>query len=137
MYDMTGTYHPKVVLDQQPLTFYISQQMPNQWIQFDFKNSRVIPTGYVIRGRQEPGALNLNLRNWKLEGSLDGLRWEVLDVKVNVNDLCVQGAAVGVWPIDNRVECKFIRLSCTGPTASGTQYLTLSYFDIFGSLLKA
>jgi hypothetical protein len=30
MYDMTGTYHPKVVLDQQPSTFYISQQMPNQ-----------------------------------------------------------------------------------------------------------
>jgi hypothetical protein len=137
LYNMTGTCHPKVVLDQQPATFYISQHIPNQWLQLDFKRSTVIPTGYVIRGRQEPGVVNINLRSWKLEGSLDGSEWEILDSKTNVNELSVHGAAVGVWPIDSRVECKFIRLTSTGPSLSGNQYLTLSYFDLFGSLLEA
>jgi hypothetical protein len=92
-----------------------------------------------MRHQGTAGAVHCQHESEELEarGVARKSRWEVLDTKINVNDLSGQAAAVGVWPIDSRLECKFIRLSSTGPSASGNQFLTLSYFDIFGSLLQA
>ena len=40
---------------------------------------RICPTFYTLRNRDQVTHI---LRNWKFEGSADGLKWDVLDVRI-------------------------------------------------------
>jgi hypothetical protein len=93
----------------------------------------VIPNRYVIKGCQANA--QLSPRSWKLEGSIDGGEWEVLDHQNNSTDLAGAGM-VKAWTIEKEVECRYLRLTSTGPTSSGNQCLGLSYFDVFGTLIE-
>jgi hypothetical protein len=51
-------------------THFITPNVANSWVCYDFGNGRIRPTHYAIRSQ-----LNYNghhLRSWKFEGSIDG-----------------------------------------------------------------
>jgi hypothetical protein len=105
-----------------------SKNEPGQWICWDFHEMRVHPTHYTIR--------SWGLKSWKIESSLDGVAWIVIDRKVNYGyfkTLSWQTASFAVW---NSAECRFIRLTQTGKNQNGKDDLSLRAFEVFGTLLE-
>jgi hypothetical protein len=59
-------------------SFFLSNDVPRQWVKWDFRSMRVQPSHYSIRG----SSYN-NLKSWVLEGSLDNVTWVELDRQSN------------------------------------------------------
>jgi len=78
IYNNDSSYGPKNVLKNDS-SRRISSNLPNSWIQFDFKQRKVYITSYSI--------LNINgLKSWKVEGSTDGSTFEIIDNRVDTTD---------------------------------------------------
>jgi hypothetical protein len=72
----------------------------HQWVCWDFREMRVRPTHYTIRG--------LLLKSWVVEGSLDGESWTEIDRQTDNQDF------EGYWhtasfAVSKPAECRFIR----------------------------
>jgi hypothetical protein len=82
---------------------------------------RVRPTRYTFQSE--------TLISWVLEGLTESQHWVVLDERENAK----RGE---VWDIAREVECKSIRLTQTGMNREGSEFLELSQFDVFGTLIE-
>lgn len=72
-------YHPKNLVDYRSnYNFYHSENKPDIFVSFDFKDKRVQLSGYSIQSH-EVGESQGNLRNWVIEVSNDGDNWEEID----------------------------------------------------------
>jgi hypothetical protein len=56
-------------------TIWSSKDIPNSWIQFNFKNMKIAPSKYLIRNKSSNWWED-SPQGWKLEGSNDGSNWE-------------------------------------------------------------
>jgi hypothetical protein len=112
------------------------EHAPNNWICYDFKDRRIVPTDYAIRSAWVEGqATGSNLRNWVVETSMDDRRWIVIDHQQNSSELNGSMKAA-TFKVQKRVQCRFIRLTNIGATARGDNYLHLSAWEIFGTLIQ-
>jgi hypothetical protein len=112
-------------------SYFYSQNQPNQWLCYDFKDLRPSVTHYVIRSNGSQGYYHL--RSWVLEGSDDNSTWTELDHRENdtgMND----AYSVSWFEVRSVIECHFIRLRATGPMSSGHNYLFICGFEVFGGL---
>jgi hypothetical protein len=106
----------------------------NNWLCYDFKERRVIPTHYTIR-TWDGAAGHSHLKSWAVETSEDGENWrEVAREEDNVE-------LNGPWLIHTFVvaggtECRFIRLVNIGSNHRGNDCLYLSAWEIFGALIE-
>jgi hypothetical protein len=109
-----------------------SQDLPEQWVCFDFRDMRVTATHYMIRttGAGERGP---HLKSWVIEGSLDGQRWTELDRKKNDGQLKGRNAYAS-FAMSTSAEVRMIRLRQTGKNHVGNNYLALSAFEVFGTI---
>jgi hypothetical protein len=110
-----------------------SNNSPDQWLCYDFKNSRVALTHYSIRTC--PGGTNgSHLKSWVIEISNDGSNWTEVDRRVNNNDL--NGTSfIGTYSISGQVhESRFVRLRQIGKNHNGCDLLVVSAFELFGTL---
>jgi len=73
-----GSLGPINVLKNNDSLWY-SQDIPNSWIQFDFKERKVSITSYSMND-------NYRVKSWKVEGSTDGSTFEIIDNKVDTTD---------------------------------------------------
>jgi len=73
-----ATYGPKNVL-KNDICCSASQDLPNSWIQFDFKERKVSITSYSMNDERR-------VKSWKVEGSTDGSTFEIIDNKVDTTD---------------------------------------------------
>ena len=78
------------------------------------------------------------LRNWRFEGSLDGVEWTVL--KEHVEDMALNGkGSTYTWPLPAKFHeqtfSKF-RIFQTGINSNKHYYLALSGFEIYGKLIS-
>lgn len=72
----TTSGHCKNVTELNNLeSFYWSQNAPNQWIKYDFKNKKVHPTHYSIRSCPLNWTGN-DPNNWIIEESNDDINWK-------------------------------------------------------------
>jgi hypothetical protein len=73
-----STYHPKHLADLLEYSIFDSQDLPDQWVCYDFGTMRLTATHYTIRttGAGERGP---HLKSWAIEGSVDGQQWTVLE----------------------------------------------------------
>ena len=55
--------------------YFLTDNHPNTYICYEFKNHRIIPTHYTIRSRPDGYHSPLNFR---IEISIDGFHWEVI-----------------------------------------------------------
>jgi len=70
-------------------------------------------------------------RTWNLEGSENNTDWIIL--KEHKNDPTMQGATVYMFNLSNWTEAfRYFRLHLTGPDSSGTNYVGISSFELFG-----
>jgi ElaB/YqjD/DUF883 family membrane-anchored ribosome-binding protein len=129
-------YPPKNVADRNEAAF-CSNSEPDQWISYDFGTKRIQPTDYCIVSTSAANGMaqNFNLVSWVVEGSSDGVNWLELDAKEGNNDLNV-GRATRTWSCVCPDQIRMIRLRQTGKNQTGSDNLTLSLFELFGSLFE-
>ena len=60
---------------------YHSQDIPNSWLCYDFKEIKVKPTNYSIRSNCWNKKGWYHPLNWVIESSNDLIEWKVLDEK--------------------------------------------------------
>jgi hypothetical protein len=110
-----------------------SMNSPNQWLCYDFKDSRVSPTHYSIK-TYPCGAGSHHLKSWVMEMSNDGLNWTEVDRRVNNGDL--NGTSfVGTYSISGQVqESRFVRLRQIGKNQMNCYLMMVSGFELFGTL---
>jgi hypothetical protein len=127
----TASSHAKNAADLQSTSFFHSENAAGQWLCYDFKDRRVIPTHYSIHAHSS----NYYLRSWVLEGSVDGSSWVCLDDQKD-NSTTNSGHPIGTFAVSVRSEWRFLRLRQTGKNANRNDNLTLFAFEIFGQLIE-
>jgi hypothetical protein len=125
---------PYQVADAEWEEFWFSQNKPDQWIMFDFKNKKVRISEYRIKTHRF-GSDSCHLKCWKLQGSNDGTTWTDLDQR----DTDVLNAAKRV----EKFECtgvsfsaRYLRLVQTGRNNRGDNLLALTNIDFFGTIVR-
>lgn len=104
--------------------FFASNNQPNGWICFDFKEDRIIPKYYQIRSYTYGYPMY-----WVIEGSCDALKWEYIQQEsssyLNGNNLS------HVFPISKRdiKEYRYIRIYQTQGT-----YFVINSFEFYGTI---
>ena len=109
-------------------------EVPNSYIEFHFPNHEINPTGYVIKSYNGDPGWN-HLKNWKFEGSKDGNKWDLLDSQSDNYDLNGNLKSKSFEIANCTEKYSHFRLTQTGKNHCGSDYLSLSYFDIFGKLI--
>jgi hypothetical protein len=106
----------------------------NNWICYDFKERRIVPTHYAIRTNANGPGL-WHLKSWLVETSADGENWR--EVAREENNRQLNGIwFTGTFPIAGGGECRFIRLVNIGRNHYGTDCLFFSAWEIFGTLFE-
>jgi hypothetical protein len=128
------SYPLRNVADFENRSLFITNNIANSWICYDFKDMRIKLTQYSIRARLD-GYPGEHLRFWTLEGSKDGLTWIEIDDRKNDTSLNSKGM-ISTFLISIRYDEGFrmIRLRQTGKDSNGVDYLTLSAIEFFGVL---
>jgi len=128
--------HAMDILDPRKATLSCTKDEEHSWWQVDFGEEHALfVTHYTLRHGRDNG-LSI-LRNWNLEGSHDGKKWEIL--RKHENDRGMKGSYpfyTGTWTVEKRVQAmRYFRIHQTGKNSSGRYALYLSGFEIYGVLL--
>jgi hypothetical protein len=118
---------------ENALPYFMSNDAQGQWLCYDFKDSRVLLTHYSIRTLAY-GTGNHHLKSWVLEISNDGSNWTEVDRRVDNNDL--NGTSfLATYSISRQMpESRFVRLRQIGKNHYGYDNLSISCFELFGTL---
>jgi hypothetical protein len=110
------------------------QHTRNNWVCYDFKEMRIVPTHYAIRSNwYGPGWHHL--KSWLIETSGDWESWR--EVARQEDNKQLNGCRfAATFPVAGGEECRFIRLVNIGQNHGGSDSLTISSWEIFGSLLE-
>ncbi|KAK8842136.1 hypothetical protein M9Y10_026363 [Tritrichomonas musculus] len=136
LYGSREDRHPRVVaLYEDEENYFVSSDIPNIWLMFDFKKHRVAPTGYTIRSYAS-FANSEHPKSWVIEGSNDSSSWEEIDEQVNCGYLNGK-SFVHTFKIKNETskEYRYIRMRLTGPNWLGNNQLIINSFEIYGKLI--
>jgi hypothetical protein len=124
--------HPlRNLADFRNPTYSATDNLPNSWICYDFKNMRINLTHYSIRTRCDNNSDHL--RSWTLEGSIDGQSWIEFDRRENDTSLNRQGAIV-TFDISSSTDCRYIRVRQLGKNSSGSDHLVINGIEFFGKV---
>jgi hypothetical protein len=106
----------------------------NNWICYNFKERRIVPTHYTIRTNSGyPG--DIHLKSWLVETSADGKIWR--EVAREENNRQLNGKLLtATFAVAGGGECRFIRLVNIGRDHCGYDCLRISAWEIFGSLIE-
>jgi hypothetical protein len=131
-YDGSAANQPRNATELQTDSFFCSQNAPNQFLTYDFKNARIAVTHYFLRSNGN-GVNGHHLKSWVLEVSEDRWTWKEIDRRENATELNGTNSS-SVFEVQSIVETRFIRIRTIGPSWSGSQYLHIRAFELFGGL---
>lgn len=128
--------------DSQPYSAFIGRQCvrcvtkpsASCWFSVDFIDKYIKPSHYTLRHYISWDTECL--RNWVIEGSIDGERWLVLRQHQNDQALNYKGQAY-TWALHD-YGCAFrrLRVKQTGPNNNNHYFLACSGFEVYGTLYK-
>lgn len=121
---------PNNVLNLDEDEDFASDDKPNQWLCFDFKNHFIIPNYYTIKCR----CGHYYSRGWILEGSNDNSNWTKIDERSNISFPEDEKSFLS-FKIENPTNQKFrfFRITATQPYNSNSDYfLIIESFEFFG-----
>jgi hypothetical protein len=106
----------------------------NNWVRYDFKETRIVPTHYAIRTHPfGPG--NGHLKSWLVETSADGECWREV-AREEDNGQLNGPSRTGTFAVADGGRCRFIRLVNIGRNHFGQDNILISAWEIFGSLIE-
>ena len=103
------------------------------------ENRRLVITHYALRHGKKDG--ESILREWQLQGSIDGLMWTDLNTAKDANDpLQFRDPSpyfTGRWTVNGEVRAfRYFRILQTGRNSSGKYGIYLSGLELYGTLAK-
>lgn len=86
---MTGRKVINAIKENNDYSFITNESEQNmpQWASFELKRAFLSITSYSIRSPNHGGNYWVHLKNWNLIGSIDGRKWDILDIQENANEL--------------------------------------------------
>jgi hypothetical protein len=116
--------------------YWFTNDSPNSWIQFDFKDWVVSLTHYSLKSDGDNG---WHLLKWEVCGSQDGNTWILLDRRhtTDLNGRYITKLFSCITGRDYARFYRYIRLQQTGKDSSGHYYLSLANIEFFGSMMKS
>jgi hypothetical protein len=138
------------------LPYFATADQPDAWVQYDFGGVVVALTGYALCSHH-PMLQGAAPRNWRLEGTLDGVTW--WELRTHRDDCAINGQTgnFGIWPLAcaGRVGSPYlpalstappfdelvdplvtaVRVVATGPNAAGTRQLQLAALELYGRVM--
>jgi hypothetical protein len=113
-----------------------TSNQPNSWMAVALRDGvRVRPTGYVVSTDGVGASGNCLLRNWQLQGSVDGQTWTTLRTHTDDGTL-TQRTVSGYWPIEGaNAYYAHVRLLQTGANSSGDNYLMATSLEVYGDAI--
>ena len=134
-----NNYQPRNVVDYENDNYYCSKNEENVFVLFDFKDKLIQLTNYSIRTHSD-GKNHGNLKNWIIEASKDGEKWEEIDRRSNDSSLNEPNSTstFNVKKGNNKFY-RFIRLRQTGYSWDGypsynRYYQGFRFIEFFGKL---
>jgi hypothetical protein len=119
----------------KPTYFSTQGANPRPCLLYDFKSRRVKPTAYSIRSARWPKGGH-HLREWQVEGSVDGSTWLPRHAQTNCSALNAR-QATATWPLaGGAAEFRYIKLTMTGDAWSCARWLTLEAWEVYGVHLE-
>lgn len=132
----SGGFEAKNVADLERDNIYLSKNVENNWIKYDFREKKVHPTHYSIKSHTGSAAPN-HLKNWVVEGSNDDSNWTPLDTR-NDNTSLNNYMAINTFKIDDSNHqnkfYRFLRLRQTGPNNSNRKFMGICALEYFGKI---
>jgi IS1 family transposase len=107
----------------------------NNWLCYDFKDRRIVPTHYAIRSHQHGDSGAEHLKSWLVETSADSQTWKEVDRREGSTELNGQ-SLTRTFAVTGGSACRFIRLVNIGRTHHGDDCVAISALEIFGSLIQ-
>jgi hypothetical protein len=142
-YNTNPLFAAKNVADLETDSYFLSayrekeemiRHTRNNWICYNFKERRIVPTHYAIRTNLG-GPGSLHLKSWLVETSADGENWR--EVAHEEDNSHLNGIYfTGTFAVADGGECRFIRLVNIGRNFFGSDSLYISAWEIFGSLIE-
>jgi len=127
----SDSYLPKNVFKNDS-SYWSSNNLPNSWIQFDFKERKVSITSYSLHDF-------FRVKSWKVEGSTDGSTFEIIDNKVdttdfqNSNRVFNDPGAQKNFPVQpNNRYYRYIRITSTSKDWYNSDLFLLYRVEFFG-----
>lgn len=113
---------------------FCSNNVPNSWICFEFKKHSVILSDIQIRSVN--WGANWNPKSWIVEGSSDGVDWDVIDEQKNCSYF-IGGDATHLFKIKKHSskEYRFIRFKQTAPNWSNSDHFSFKHIEFYGKLV--
>lgn len=111
----------------------MSDNSPNSWIQFDFKDKRVALTGYSIKTCNMKSG-QMHLRQWKIEGSNDLEKWVCIDEENTdvLNDRLV--TQYFQCDSETRTLFRYIHITATGLNWQNNHRIVINELEFYGEL---
>eukprot|EP01006_Ploeotia_vitrea_P049935 TRINITY_DN67395_c8_g1_i1.p1 TRINITY_DN67395_c8_g1~~TRINITY_DN67395_c8_g1_i1.p1 ORF type:complete len:1605 (+),score=973.64 TRINITY_DN67395_c8_g1_i1:233-5047(+) len=109
----------------------VTKPVRNSWIAWDLVDFSLQLTHYKLRHYSSWDTECL--RNWVLEGSNDGVKWELLAMHKNDTSLNKKGA-MHTWRVNHPGRFRQFRIIQTGVNSNNHYYLALSGSEFYGVL---
>ena len=115
---------------------FISYDVSNVWLKYDFIGRQICPTCYTIKSRHDSDSSHP--RSWVIEGSNtdEESDWKILDKKDN-NETVHGTNTCYTFNINDQDEYyRYLRIRQTGKNSSGCDYFCFSGLEYFGKILN-
>ena len=111
--------------------YNFTDNTPQSWMAVDLGEGRsLVVDHYCLRSDCIPGH---KLRNWELQGSLDGQTWQTLRIHLSDTSLPLQAMRTAAWPVDAGAQAfRHFRIAQTGVNSSGDQHLMCAGIELYG-----
>ncbi|KAK8848292.1 hypothetical protein M9Y10_019352 [Tritrichomonas musculus] len=115
---------------------FISTDVSNMWLKYDFVDRKVCPTSYTIKSRHNYN--DHHPRSWVIEGSNTDSEsdWTILDERNNYNGIEGMNVCYAFEMKEQTEFYRYLRIRQTGKNSSNYDYLCLSGLEYFGRLLE-
>jgi hypothetical protein len=122
-------YSPENIARLAENSDYCSENLPGQYIGYDFFGMPVTLTHYTIR----TGFEQTNPESWVFEMSPDGGMWIEAD-RQESGGLADRSCFVRTYPLRTPATGAMCRLRQTAPNCAGSDFLCLSSLEVFGTI---
>jgi len=125
---------PQNVLENDN-SYWFCKDLPNSWIQFDFKQRMISLTSYSMNDEYR-------VKSWKVEGSINGSTFDIIDNKIESSDFMKSNCGFNdpsaqknfsVQPNNNYY--RYIRITSTCKNWWNNNHFALYHVEFFGFVL--
>ena len=110
-----------------------TSNVPESWLAVDLGEGRsLVVDHYCLRSDAHHGGLKL--RNWELQGSLDGQTWQTLRAHKRDASLSSRSMGTAAWPVDAGAQAfRHFRIQQMNVNSSGKRHeLTCTGIELYG-----